>query len=268
MSGKARPFALTPVFATILAAGVLTVLLERTSVTKTTQWSIGIYSGPTPFDLSPSSLAQNPVLTADDVTDVRAEFVADPFMIQRDTIWYMFFEVMNAGTGQGDIGLALSTDGHEWRYDGIVLDEPFHLSYPHVFSWEREHYLVPESHRDRTVRLYKASYFPYGWTVVDTLIHGYHVDPTVFRRNGKWWLFVSNPSRDILRLFWAFNLTDEWREHSASPIVRDNPHSAQPAGRFVPWEGGFIRFAQDGKPTYGKMVYAFIIRALSESTYV
>ena len=37
----------------------------------------------------------------------------------------------------GDIGAAVSSDdGITWQHLGIVLDEPWHLSYPFVFSWQ------------------------------------------------------------------------------------------------------------------------------------
>src|SRR5438045_8028042 len=106
-------------------------------------WSIAIYCGDSPFELKP--VRGQPVLTKDNVTNMPAAFVADPFMIQRDHTWYMFFEVMNAETGRASINLANSDNGHEWTYKQIVLDEPFHLSYPYVFAWQDEHYMVPET---------------------------------------------------------------------------------------------------------------------------
>jgi hypothetical protein len=41
-----------------------------------------------------------PSLQACDVNDVRAEFVADPFIIKHNSNFYMFFEVMNKGSGR------------------------------------------------------------------------------------------------------------------------------------------------------------------------
>src|SRR5215471_15310209 len=77
-------------------------------------WSIGIYSGRSPFELS--SAASNPVLSAGDVTDVPARFVADPFMIKVDGLWHMFFEVLNNQNDRGEIGMAVSRDGLGWQY--------------------------------------------------------------------------------------------------------------------------------------------------------
>ena len=55
------------------------------------RYSIGILGGTSPFDLKEVPGVRNPVLTHKDVTDVSAAFVADPFMVQADGKWAMFF---------------------------------------------------------------------------------------------------------------------------------------------------------------------------------
>jgi hypothetical protein len=119
---------------------------------RTRVWSIGIYVGSSPFDFAPSEDASNPVLTRDNVSDVRAEFVADPFMVRGRSNWCMFFEVMNRETRKGEIGLAISPDAISWNYQRIVLAEPFHLSYPYVFEWNGDYYMMPETQGIAAVR--------------------------------------------------------------------------------------------------------------------
>src|SRR5215213_9172561 len=70
-----------------------------------TMWSIGIYTGDSPYRLKPAT--HNPVLTRADVTDRSATFVADPFMIRHKNLWFMFFEVMT-NTDRGEIAFATS----------------------------------------------------------------------------------------------------------------------------------------------------------------
>src|SRR5262245_52459901 len=94
------------------------------------EWSIGIYTGRSPLELTPATNLEQPVLTARHVTDVPAAFFADPFMIRVNHVWYMFFEVINRESRKGEIGLATSEDGAKWTYQQIVLAEPYHLSYP------------------------------------------------------------------------------------------------------------------------------------------
>ncbi len=233
------------------------------------QWSIGIYSGKSPFDLAPAEHSRNPVLSAGDVTDSPAEFVADPFMVKVGSSWYMFFEVMNSYSQQGDIAVALSHDGYAFEYKQIVLDEPFHLSYPYVFKRGKNYYMIPESLEAQSVRLYKATEFPTKWSLVKILLRGDYTDPSIFQYDGKWWLFVgSNPSHnDTLRLFLADDLLGPWTEHPQSPVAEADPNIARPAGRVISFEGKLFRFAQDDHPNYGNQVRVFKITKLTTATY-
>lgn len=142
-------------------------------------------------------------MTAKDITDVAANFVADLFMIRDGSTWYMFFEVMNACTNQGDIGLATSPDGLNWTYKQIVLYEPFHLSYLYVFKYKHENYMIPESHHSNSILSYKALDFPIQWLFVGVLLEGQYTEPSIFYFNGKWWIFAcTNPYKnDVLNLY-------------------------------------------------------------------
>jgi predicted GH43/DUF377 family glycosyl hydrolase len=232
-------------------------------------WSIGLYTGNSPFDLS-SSKIPGPVLTRENVTEVGAAFVADPFMIRRNDRWFMFFEVLLRESGKGEIGLASSDDGFEWEYERIVLKEEFHLSYPHVFEWQGDVYMVPETLGANAACLYKAEEFPWLWSNVGRLIEARCADPSIVRFNDLWWLFFcSTPyQHDTLRLYFSEQLTGPWRKHPKSPIVRDDPSRARPAGRILQLNNKLIRFGQNCLPQYGTRVRAFDILELTTTDYV
>lgn len=231
-------------------------------------WAIGIYTGESPYNLVPDPSLNNPVLTAKDVTDVRADFVADPFMLHEHDTWYMFFEIWNLDTKRGEIALATSKDARHWDYQQVVIDEPFHLSYPYVFKWNDEYYLIPESERANSVRLYKATIFPTQWSFVKTLIEGSHfTDPSVFYYNNMWWLLVSSRENDNLWLYYTGNLMDDWIEHPQSPVVQDNPKIARSAGRVTIFDDKIIRYTQDCDVGYGYQVRAFAITKLTTTSY-
>jgi hypothetical protein len=233
-------------------------------------WSIGIYAGQSASSLMPSPKVRNPILTSAKVTDIPAAFVADPFMLRSSGTWHMFFEVFNNETYQGEIGLASSTNGCDWEYRNIVLAEPFHLSYPYVFEWEDEYYMVPETLERRCIQLYKADPFPNKWVPVDSLVEGEFADPSIFRFHDRWWMFAcSTPhEHDTLRLFMARRLEGPWGEHPSSPIVQGNNRSARPAGRVLVLGDTIIRYAQDCFPIYGSQVRAFEISRLTPDAYV
>ena len=231
-------------------------------------WSIGLYEGSKPFELSPAAGVTNPVITASDVTDFDASFVADPFLYKVGETTYIFYEALDRSNHQGDVAYSRSTDGIHWTYGRRIVDEPFHLSYPQVFSWEGQHYLVPESHQDRSVRLYRAESFPDRWAYVGNLLGGYHyVDPTVFRHADRWWMFVTTPENDVLNLYYSDNLTSGWKPHPGNPLIKFNAHIARPAGRVVEADGRLYRVTQDDAPSYGIQVRAFEILKLTETEY-
>jgi hypothetical protein len=228
-------------------------------------WSIAIYTGATPFSLEPAP----PVLTKANITDIAADFVADPFMLRHDHTWRMFFEVMPTTTQRGEIGLATSNDALTWTYERIVLREPFHLSYPHVFESQGEYYMLPETLDAGAVYLYKARNFPYDWAIVARLIERRLADPSIVRFNDLWWLFAcSTPyQHDTLRLYFAAELTGPWTEHPKSPLIQNDKCRARPAGRILKFDNRLFRFAQDCVPQYGSGVRAFEITSLTKDSY-
>ena len=230
------------------------------------EWSIGIYTGKDPFNVVSPDNISNPVLTAKDITDISADFVADPFMVKEGSMCYMFFEVMNTNTNQGDIGLAVSNNALNWNYKQIVLDEPFHLSYPYIFKWKHEYYMIPESHESYSIRLYKALDFPAQWSFIGILLYGDYRDSSVFRHDSKWWMFTTDRN-DILRLYYADKLMGPWGEHPESPIIMGNANIARPGGRVLVFDGRLVRYTQDDYPTYGNQVRAFEITELTTTSY-
>lgn len=234
-------------------------------------WSIGIYAGTGPFDLAPHpSIGSRPVLTANSLNGIKADGVADPFMIRCGNDWLMYFEVENRTSGKGEIGLASSRDVVSWRFEGIVLKEPFHLSYPHVWRVDDNYYMLPESGAAGAVRLYKADSFPLHWEFQGELIRGNLVDATPFFHAGRWWIMALEGFRrqDAFVIYHAERLEGPWQPHSRNPISSNNRRTARPAGRMIDCQGALIRVAQDDEEYYGRIVRALVVEELTPTTYV
>jgi hypothetical protein len=229
-----------------------------------------MYTGPSPFELRPWEDVTNPVLTAENVTDVPAGFVADPFMVAVEGVWHMFFEVTNRLSGNGEIALATSPDGKRWRYERVVLREPFHLSYPYVFAWDNGYYMAPEMCAHGESWLYRATNFPSAWERAYPVLPGaLGIDPSLLYFGERWWLYSAEniPGWGILRLHSSDRLEGPWHEHPQSPVVVDDPSSARPAGRVTVVDDRIVRFSQDCSGDYGLHVKAFMVDALSGDTY-
>lgn len=128
----------------------------------------------------------------------------------------------------------------------VVLEEPYHLSFPCVFKDDDDRYMIPESGINRTVDLYKATEFPYKWEKVKTILEGSNwADPIIHRENGNWYLFVT-PADNTLQIYRAKSLTDDFeRIHSD-----DHMHSRS-AGKLFKMYGKLVRPVQNGDPVYG-----------------
>jgi len=217
------------------------------------------------FDLAPGTV--NPVLTAEDVTDREASLVADPFLFYEGGTWYMFLEVWMPAINSGDIGLATSSDGLTWTYQHIVLDETFHLSYPHVFKWGNTYYMIPETSEVNQVRLYRATAFPNSWELVNVLVSGPYCDSSIFRYNDLWWIFTGEG--DDLDIFYSDTLTDPaaWHAHPLNPVITDIT-KARMAGRVVVFDSNrIIRLGQKNDVIYGQAVRAFEVDVLTTTSY-
>jgi hypothetical protein len=161
-------------------------------------WTIGVYKGPSPFELSAPSNVKNPVLMGTDVTDMKdlnVDTVAHPFLVAAEARYYVFFTAKDLKRDQGGIGLAESRDGVDWKFRRTVIREPFVLSHPCVFEWHNDYYMIPEAHTETSVRLYRATSFPDQWQYEGNLIKGDHfISPTLTRYKGSWWLLRRLPA--------------------------------------------------------------------------
>lgn len=106
----------------------------------------------------------------------------------------MFFETKSNGVMRGEIGVAESLNGGAtWRHLGIVLRESWHLSYPHVFSWNGEVYMLPEGSGSGGLRLYRAVEYPLRWELTQEIIKRPLIDASILEWKGRWYIFASDP---------------------------------------------------------------------------
>ena len=201
-------------------------------------------------------------------------FWADPHAIYRDGKYFIFFEDYSFKDRKGSISLITIDEGGQWRFEGKVLDRPYHLAYPFVFEWENDVYLIPDSNSNQTVEVYRCKQFPDKWEFQKVLMSNIKLmDATLHEHNGKWWLFgnvrehegMSN--LDELFLFSADSpLSDRWTPHPCNPIVSD-VRRARPAGRLFCLNGHLYRPSQNSSYFYGYGLKINEVVTLNEEEY-
>ena len=198
-------------------------------------------------------------------------FYADPFLLRRGERTFLFFEDYRYDLEKGIISVVeLTAQGRSEIRVALELDG--HLSYPFVFEHDGEVYLMPETSASGRVELYRATCFPYEWTLDQIpLENGIFVDPTLHRQNGRWWLFVNAAAPmastwDELHVFFASTLAGPWQPHPENPVISD-VRSARPAGRLFFRNGNLIRPGQDCSLAYGYAVTLNQVVTLTETDY-
>jgi len=177
---------------------------------------------------------------------------ADPFLVSHQGRVWLFYEDMLPESQHGR--LAVRPAFEEPAEPSVILEKPYHLSYPCIFEHGGEWWMVPESSANSTVDLYRARRFPYEWVHSKTLIQGPQlVDTTPFFHEGRWYFFTTAllPGRAyIALLFVAEALDAAWRMHPASPLTGDTA-IARGAGPITRWNGRLIRPVQNCLIRYG-----------------
>lgn len=252
-------------------------------------WSVGVFYGDSPFSLKPIERVNigcdekaawpiaNPVFTCASVSNsgFYSNFVADPFLFAQEDALYLFFEMKNSITMQGDIGVARSIDkGATWQHLGIALDEEWHLSYPYVFDYNGQIFLMPEGSAKGDLRLYRADEFPLKWKLEKIIMRKPLVDSFITNYNNKFWLFGSDHSgigtkkNGQLEIWYSSSPLGPWKPHRKNPIYNtDKSTGARNGGRPFEYKGNLYRIGQDCGDTYGRRIRVFKIKILNENEF-
>ncbi|MCB1452265.1 MAG: hypothetical protein KDJ43_01360, partial [Rhizobiaceae bacterium] len=97
------------------------------------------------------------------LADPGDHFYADPFPMVRDGRDYLFFEDLDHKTDKGVISVVAFDDQGRPGEARVVLEEPWHLSYPFLIEEEGEIYMIPEASLSGEISIYRAVDFPSGW---------------------------------------------------------------------------------------------------------
>ena len=207
------------------------------------------------------------------ISSPRGHYFADPFPFNYRGQTYVFFESFSYKRDRAAIWfLGLDSAGRPLGRIGVALERDYHLSYPFVFEYAGDAFMIPESSEHRTVDLYRAIDFPHSWQLEERLFVDVRaVDATVCKIDKRLYLFTNIAAEgasldDELHLFSAERPQGPWRSHPANPVVAD-VRSARPAGRIFRSHGHLIRPSQDCSRGYGRAVVLNRIEVLTQSDY-
>ena len=199
---------------------------------------------------------------------------ADPFPIVKDGCCTVFFEEVKQYPKRGVIVVSEITESGILSKPKVVLERPYHLSYPFVFEYDSEWWMVPESRSNKTVDLYHCKEWPDKWVYEKSLFNNCEmVDSTLFNYLDHWWLMAGQPIKPggnasgKLMLWYADNpLSDKWICHPDNPITTDIRYT-RPGGSIINNNSSMLRPAQDSSIRYGYAIRFMEIQELTVDNY-
>ena len=149
-----------------------------------------------------------------------------------DTFWYadpiltvyrgetvLLMESFDMRTQTGSIACAKFDDAGRLSAPKVILQEPYHMSFPMVFTWNDDLYMIPETCGNRSLNLYRCEgdiekwtlvkSFPVEEELVDTVVTGIQEDHVELhcsalhekdKFKNKWQKFRILKDRDDFRL--------------------------------------------------------------------
>lgn len=236
-----------------LAVGLVQRLRQKLTNRRPFYWQTAFRIGAGAGVAEAGALEGAPFCTLEDDGQ---RFYADPFVVEHEGETYLFVEEYPYATGKGVISVArLGPDGR-FGVPQVVIEEPYHLSYPQVFRHEGTTFMLPESGGARRLVLYRAVSFPERWEVDTVLMDDTDInDATLLARDGRFWLFGTErrglgSASDTLVVFSAPELRGPWTPHKLNPIAIDRS-AARPGGAFIERDGRTFLPVQDGRQSYG-----------------
>lgn len=157
---------------------------------------------------------------------------ADPLLYHRRGKRWLFAEAMDLSTGKGRLEVCeLHDDGTAdgWR---VALEEDFHLSFPMVFDWNGEVWMIPETGSDHSLRLYRCKTFPTQWELVQRFPTDEELCDTILldRRAEALTLLCSEtrPDNQLYVRYRRYTLRHAVQETAAVPLPAEDALPAAP----------------------------------------
>ena len=162
------------------------------------------------------------------IINPKNRWFGDPFVIKKKNLHYIFFEDYSLKSKKGSISCIKINQKNKSKYFKEIVKETFHLSFPFVFYYNKNYFMIPESSKNNSVRIYKCVRFPNKWKFVKKIIKNVDlVDPIVFKWKSNWILAASKAKNEFLYnklcVYVAKNpLSTNWKPLKSNPIIESN----------------------------------------------
>ena len=201
---------------------------------------------------------------------------ADPIIRRIEDEYYVFMEAYNKWSGIGSISVSKVLEGRLSR-PRIALTESFHLSFPEVFKYNNNYYMIPETHSVSQFRFYKMGKDVREWSLYKTIPTEYAFsDTTVYIDAQSIYLITTeqkteNPYMNRLHVFRIENFEFD-DDFNIEEVVLNNEseygYDVRNGGSLLQFNDTLIRVIQESEDRfYGKCLSFKMINQIGKAGY-
>lgn len=185
------------------------------------------------------------------IKNPRHHWFADPFVVENNGEIYVFCEGYDNIFSKGSIYcIPICRDETPCK----IIENRYHMSYPHVFKFGDSYYMIPESAENHTLDLYQCTDFPFVWHKERTLIENFTcVDTNVLIKDKYIYLItlcLDNEEKGELVVF-QYNFHNPPKELFR---MKNRDNCQRNAGGCFFHKGDIIRPCQNNKIKYGESI--------------
>lgn len=189
-------------------------------------------------------------------------FIADPFIFKYNDEYYAFFELWDYN--KGVIAYTKLDDNYNFTKIEICLNLNYHLSFPCIFTYKNNIYMIPETGSQHRIELYECQTFPMKWKKTKNLITNIYAPDVIFFEYDNNVYLITNDN-EYLKLFYSDDLFNNFKEHPYNKIKKKT--NSRNAGHIFKFNNILYRPAQICTPSYGYAIAIYKIIKLNIYEY-
>ena len=209
------------------------------------------------------------------LTNTNGKHLSDPFGLYLEGRLHVIAEQVTWArrTWRGELVAFTVSNDNDLITPKRLRIADHHFSYPFIFRWRGDIWMIPETHVKDSVKLYVAESFPLKWRFHSVLLEGVAgIDMTIFERDSRWWMLGTGlsvrwpGSASNLYCWYADSPLGPWQPHAQKPVRTAN-RLVRPAGTVFTNKGVLYRPAQNSIAYYGNKIGLYEITTLTPTTY-
>lgn len=191
-----------------------------------------------------------------------------PFGYFRNAQLNVLHEKFHRSTGMGAIARLRPKRDNNLKRSRTLLEGTGHLTYPYIVEQDGAMYVLPEQVSSGRTDLYLLEEGEAALTFHRTLLNEPLFSPTLFRFEGRWWLFgTKKPLADtLLHAYYADTFDGPFLPHPLNPVKVDI-RSSRPGGTPFMADGELWRPARDRSDEHRTRIALNRVTALTPTSF-